>query len=271
MPEIREHEERDGIKFFNPDVAADHADYPSTGIDNLRKFEAEHFWFRARAQFIMDYFEFYVDRQARILDIGAGTGCVASILAEAGYRVEIGDIHANGLYYAKELGFRHLYQFDLFEPPFADEFDVVGLFDVLEHFDRDGEAVRCVAQMLRAGGLVVATVPAHRWLWNREDSIGGHKRRYTRRSLHRVFAENGFSPLKVHYLFQFIVPLLAVRALFQRDDFSEVRPEERDLDLRLNAVVNRTLRLLCRVERGLHPFLPNWFGGSLICVARKMP
>jgi predicted GTPase len=44
--------------------------------------------------------------------------------------------------------------------------------------------------MLKENGNIVLTVPAHMWLWNRDDTIAGHKIRYTKKDLENKLREN---------------------------------------------------------------------------------
>jgi 2-polyprenyl-3-methyl-5-hydroxy-6-metoxy-1,4-benzoquinol methylase len=42
------------------------------------------------------------------------------------------------------------------------DFDAVGLFDVIEHLDDPGSALRLALRLAKLGGFVVGTVPALR-------------------------------------------------------------------------------------------------------------
>ncbi len=61
--------------------------------------------------------------------------------------------------------------------------DIIVALEVLEHLDDDRQALRWCLDSLKPGGLVVATVPAHPWLWSDHDVALGHRRRYTRARL----------------------------------------------------------------------------------------
>jgi 2-polyprenyl-3-methyl-5-hydroxy-6-metoxy-1,4-benzoquinol methylase len=47
--------------------------------------------------------------------------------------------------------------------------DLVGAFDVLEHIEDDNRVLRELYRMLAPNGVVIATVPQHRWLWSSVD------------------------------------------------------------------------------------------------------
>ena len=73
------------------------------------------------------------------------------------------------LMYARNRTTCKLIQADVFRMPFQDEFDVVCLFDVLEHLKDDIEALVKIKEVVKPKGTVVVTVPAHRRLWSSYD------------------------------------------------------------------------------------------------------
>ena len=100
----------------------------------LRDAEHDHFWFDVRRKWILDAIDRVVPTAAKFLEIGSGTGNVSSFLASHGYNVV-------GCEYYMEALDRAWPGFDKVQGsanylPFAnDSFDIVGLFDVIEHFD----------------------------------------------------------------------------------------------------------------------------------------
>ena len=97
----------------------------------------------ARKNFILQNFKKYIDRNSKIIEIGAGTGNVSRNLQQNGYEnISVGEMHLNGLKYAKSYGMKDCYQFDLLDTPFENEFDVVCMFDILEHIPNDNEALK---------------------------------------------------------------------------------------------------------------------------------
>lgn len=259
-----------GIKCYCVQVDDKHKDYPASGLDNLYRCERNYFWFLSRSEYITEVFEKYVSKDERLIEIGAGTGNVARNLMAAGYTPAVGELHLSGLEYARSYGIKECYQFDLYDPPFQDHFDVVGMFDVLEHLDNAVEALKQVNSMLRDNGKLILTVPAHMWLWSRDDKIAEHKIRYTKSTMADVLMASGFEVIEMHYFFIFILPLLWLRKVLHSDITSEVLVEEQKTEILINPVLNKILLGLCRVENKTRRFLPDLFGGSLMVVARKL-
>ena len=205
-----------------------------------------------------------------IIEIGAGTGNVSRYLHNNGYKnISVGEMHLSGLKYAKEYGIKKCYQFNLLDTPFEDEFNAICMFDVLEHIEDDNLALKNVNKSLTQKGKLVLTVPSHMWLWNRDDAIAGHKRRYTNKQLLKKLEDNGFVILKARYFFVSIIPLLFLRTILNKDNKSEVKEAEFSKDISMNSILNGVLLFISRVENKINHFSPNIFGGSLLIIAEK--
>lgn len=260
MAIIKSYQENEGVLIFDSALDSRLSTYDAQHLDVLEKAEPYHFWFQNRCDKICHTFHQFVHKKSRILEIGGGTGFVAEKMLKLGYSIELGEVHSNGLNYAKKKGIKKLYQFDLFSPPFDEEFDVICLFDVLEHLNDEGLALSCIKKMLKPGGLIILTVPAHQWLWSQEDVIAGHKRRYTKKHLEVLFHSSKMAPLHIRYFFSAILPFLFLRRWVKKDP---------SFDLKLNFFMNRLCDLLTKSEFYLEGLLPNFAGGSLIGVAQK--
>ena len=260
----------DGIKCYCPHVDKNHQDYPASGLDNIYRSESQHFWFLSRREYIVEVFKKYVNTSESVIEIGAGTGNISRGLMAAGYKPAVGELHLSGLRYARSYGIEECYQFDLYDPPFHDRFDVVGMFDVLEHLDDTIKALNQVKSMLHENGKLILTVPAHMWLWSREDTIAEHKLRYTKSTINSLLKATGFQVIEIRYFFVFILPLLWLRKILHSDDGAEILERELKADIALNPVINKILLLLCRIENRIRHLLPNVFGGSLMIVAQKL-
>ena len=266
---IRKYEVIDDIKVFDK-VEENHSDYNAKGLDNLYKAENKHFWFIARKEFILQNLKKHINKNAKIIEIGAGTGNVSRYFMQNGYENAVGEMHFNGLKYAKSYGIKDCYQFNLLNIPFEKEFDVVCMFDVLEHIEDDNLALQNIHKALNGGGKIVLTVPAHMWLWNRDDRIGGHKRRYTKKELKEKLEKNGFKVINIRYFFIGITPLLYLRTILNKDDGSEVKENELNKEISMNSILNSVLLFVSRLENRINRFLPNLFGGSIFAIGEKI-
>lgn len=142
-----------------------------------------------------------------------------------------------------------------------DSFDLVLCLDVLEHLD-DVAAVTEIHRVLRPGGLLVVTVPAHSYLWNENDDFSQHLRRYDRKRLVSVLS--GFEDLDVSYWnFTSFVPMLAYAAL-RRIVPSKPR---NNLDA-VPGLMDRPLAWALGLENRIRGFVPTPTGTSLVALGR---
>lgn len=267
---IQDFKEIDMVKVFHENTDENNSDYNAKGLDNLYAQEEKHFWFLARKEYILQNFRKYIDKSSKVIVIGAGTGNVARYLEQNKYKnISVGEMHLNGLKYAQSYGMKDCYQFDLLNTPFENEFDTVCMFDVLEHIEEDTKALNQVSKMLNRGGDIVLTVPSHKWLWNRDDAIAGHKIRYTKKQLVEKLEQNGFEIVTARYFFMSITPLLYLRTILNKDDKSEIKEREFNNDISMNPVLSNILLIISKIENKINNFLPNFFGGSLFIIARK--
>lgn len=149
-------------------------------------------------------------------------------------------------------------------PP-NETFDLIGLFDVLEHIEHSVEALRGLRGVLAPNGELVITVPAFPFLWSKHDEANHHFRRYTLSSLTAELDAAGYDvTFHTHYNLALFPPIAAVRLL------RKVLPsKESDNHAALssglaNAILTRTFA----AERHLVSRLRIPFGVSLLALAR---
>lgn len=264
----KEYEKSDGIFIFT-DNARDE-DYCEDGLDNLYKHENKHFWFKTRKDVILDAFQSFSKKNDNILEVGAGTGNVSRHLTKNGFvNISIGEMHSNGLRYAKSYGIEKLYQFDLMDPPFKGEFDAIGMFDVLEHISEDKLALSNVNRMLCSEGLVYITVPAHDWLWSADDVFAKHKKRYTKPELSKLLNSAGFEVINIKYFYTFITPLLFLRRILNPAYKANSKYSTTD-SLRISPLPNFVLNQICKFENWISNLVTFPFGGSILAVAKAV-
>lgn len=244
--------------------------------------EDDHFWFHTRNRIILTRVNQLASGLAgrfRLLEVGSGTGNVLRVLYENFPQAEVYgmDLYAEGFEYSKRRVPAALVQADMHKPPFGAQFDIIGLFDVLEHLPDDRQVLRDLDAMLRPGGLLLITVPAHPQLWSYFDESSRHCRRYRPDELRSKLIEAGY---QVEYLTQFMMALFPlmwlgrrVAALYERiarRDESSTVEELAEKELRPNPALNAILKGVLGLEaRWLARGRTLPLGTSLFAVARK--
>jgi SAM-dependent methyltransferase len=262
--------EIDGWTSFAPELALSNDGMAPDAHHGLDNEQEKSFWFRSRNKLIADLAVQYFSQAQNALEVGCGTGYVLSGLQSIlpGLRLIGSEIYLNGLPYARRrLGSEvELYQMDARRLPFAEEFDLICAFDVLEHITEDSDALDSMFRALRPGGGVLLSVPQHPFLWSRADEIAFHKRRYRRGELESKCRTAGLRVLRSTSFVSILMPaMLAQRGL--RGNSKDYEPQA---ELNLPRYLDQTFNLLLDIERRLIKLGLNFpFGGSRFIVARK--
>lgn len=259
---------QDGIPQLSRLQGAQAAKFSPQDFESLYALEQDYFWFRGRIRLILWAFERYASGCRSFLEIGCGTGSVLAALARAHPDISVwgSEPYLEGLQFARtRVDSARLMQMDARCVPFADEFDAIGMFDVIEHIEEDQAVLSQVSRALRPGGILLITVPQHRFLWSPADDHAGHARRYTRAELVQKVERAQFRVLRCTSFVSLLFPLLLI-SRFRRKG----REYDRHAEYRVPLVVNVMLGMAMSVERAairLGATLP--FGGSLLLVARR--
>lgn len=233
-------------------------------FDRMAAQEEVHWWFAARREIIRSVIDrlVHLPDNARILEAGCGTGGNLEMLAGFG-QLRAFELDAEARRVASSKSGLAVAEGALPDAvPFASErFDLIGLFDVLEHVEDDEAALAALCGRLGPGGRIVMTVPAFPWLWSRHDERHHHFRRYTRASLERVGARAGLRVEHGFYfntlLFPVAVAQRAVKALLGVDRADDTLPPP---------ALNAAMRTVFAAERYLVGRLAPPVGLSLCAV-----
>jgi SAM-dependent methyltransferase len=252
--------------------------YDPSFFDELAAIEDQHFWFRARNRLIFDLAKkicSQIEPGYLVLEVGCGTGNVLRALRDAcsAGRVVGLELWFDGLRHAQRRVGDWLVQGDVRSLPFGRQFNLVGLFDVLEHLPEERETLRAVHGALVPGGKLMLTVPAHQFLWSYFDEAAHHCRRYSETEIRERLVEAGFH---VEYLSQFMACIFPIVWAFRkagnfwsRSD-SETSRNWAAREFRIVPGVNWVLTSLLTLEaRWLASGHRLGFGTSFVVIATK--
>jgi SAM-dependent methyltransferase len=233
--------------------------------DQMAALDQRHWWYRARREVIAALIRRRVQpvRGARILEVGCGTGHNLAMLGEFG-SVDALEVDET----ARELAQQRLGQ-PAFSAPLPElagiperHYDLVAALDVVEHIPDDGAALEGIARLLKPGGKLVLTVPAHQWMWSAHDVVNHHQRRYSKAGLKRLIDGSQLKLQTIGYFNSLLFPV-AIAERFA----SKMRGKE-DADLSLPPEpLNQALERVFAAERALIGRVPLPPGLSLFAVA----
>jgi SAM-dependent methyltransferase len=250
------------------DASKFQAGYDPSLFEKLADIEPTSFWFRGRNKMILLALDRWFPDGRSFLEVGCGTGYVLSAVLRSRPTLEAvgAELFPEGLRVARRrLQGVPLAQMDARSLGIDEAFDVVGAFDVLEHLDRDHEALRAMFKALRPGGGLVVTVPQHHWLWSQADEFAGHARRYTRGDLAQRMLAAGFELLWTTSFLTFLLPLITMSRLV-----SGRRPYSLDREFGLPRAIDWLFERSLDVERAAMSCGASFpVGGSLLVVARR--
>lgn len=237
-------------------------------FETLYKSEDQSFWFRSRNKIIIWLLNKYYAGFENFIEIGCGTGYVLN-----GIKKEFPKAKYTGSeYFMEGIKFAEMrmpdvnfIQLDAKNMNENRVYDVVGIFDVLEHIDDDELVLRNIHNSLSDDGMVLITVPQHMCLWSNADVQACHERRYTQNELKNKMKAAGF---EINYISGFVSLLFPLMWLSRKNTKSD---EGIETELEMNKYLNKLLLVVMNIERVLLKLGVKFkFGGSIIAIGRKI-
>ena len=230
----------------------------------MAELDQKHWWYRARRKVLADLIrrEVVPPRNARILEVGCGTGHNFEVLRQFG-SVDAIELDDESRAIAEQRLGRSIMTSPLPELAGVEQgYDLIAALDVIEHIDDDAAALAAIATKLKPGGKFVMAVPAHRWMWSAHDVVNHHKRRYSKAGLKRLVEGSPLKLEKIGYFNSLLFPLAVAQRLASKargKDEAEVKLPSPPL--------NGALERIFQAERHLVGRLPLPPGLSLFAVA----
>ena len=225
----------------------------------------DHFWIQRRFDVLRRLAGSLIPIAGEIAEIGCGHGLLQRQIEET-YGRQVTGFDLNEFALKQSLArLSNIFCYDIHQqdPSLRQRFDLMFLFDVLEHMADEDQFLRAVMFHLAPGGKLVLNVPAGKWAYSAYDEAAGHVRRYSIRSLQDTAGRNRLQIAKSSYWGLPLAPTLLLRRLWllgKRDrDRDKIISE--GFSPRTN-VLNRLLSLVSRCE----PIPQRFLGTSIMAV-----
>ncbi len=231
--------------------------------------EDTYWWYVGKNRLVRDL----AGQCEKLLDLGCGTGALFQQIAcqtDSLFGIDFSDVAvARSRERVSSSGLALASVVDL---PFQDGvFDTLIASEVLEHLPDDCQALSEWGRVLKPGGRLIATVPAHPHLWGSHDELCHHQRRYRKSELQAKISAAGFHMERISYTFSYLYPIMAI--------LRPLRPSLRwpkSTDEPLKDDFHRVPSFINRILIGLSALEMYWLrisslpiGASLITLARK--
>jgi ubiquinone/menaquinone biosynthesis C-methylase UbiE len=179
--------------------------------------ENSYWWFQGRQKILFRMLEKYnllENSDSCVLDIGCGTGLILDEISTRSKAIGF-DFSRKALSFCKKRGLENLLCGNVKHLPIADSsLDLVLALDIMEHIDDDTAMMKEIHRVLKPGGNILITVPAHKYLWSDHDEALHHFRRYSKNGFRKIIKENGFTIKKYSYVISFtFFPILIFRMI----------------------------------------------------------
>jgi SAM-dependent methyltransferase len=236
--------------------------------DRMYRLEDAYWWFVGRRRLAIGLLRRFLpgaEKRPKILDLGCGTGVIATELGQWSEVIGL-DFSDKALAYCKSRGLQTLVQARGEHLPLREgTVDGILALDIFEHIEDDGAAFRESYRVLRPGGILVLSVPAFKALWGPHDVALMHFRRYRRSDVERRLQEVGFGIERASYSVFFLFPVVVLVRILEKMKRGEAKaslpPTPRWM--------NRALIKLQDMEASLIARFPLPWGSSVVAVARK--
>jgi SAM-dependent methyltransferase len=181
----------------------------------MRTIQERHWWFTGRRAILRRLLKgMNLPENATILEVGSGTGGNLGLLREFGSVVAF-DMEPTAVDYCK-LKFGNQIDIRVGSCPddipikVDEKFDLICLLDVIEHIEKDNEALSVLKKYMKVDGKILVTVPAYSWLWSGHDEFVHHKRRYTKKGVCELANKLGLVVVDSSYFNSILFPLAVV-------------------------------------------------------------
>jgi 2-polyprenyl-3-methyl-5-hydroxy-6-metoxy-1,4-benzoquinol methylase len=225
----------------------------------------QHFWVHRRFEVLLRLAAETITPARELAEIGCGHGLLQRQV-EDHFSKPITGFDLND--YALKRNISRISKvccYDIFqrESSLRQRFDVLFLFDVLEHLSDEHQFLEAVCFHLVPNGQLIINVPAGPWAFSAYDVAAGHQRRYLIKTLVRAVKRSNLQVEHWTYWGLPLVPTLAIRKLWLLGKQGESQIISQGFDVR-NSLFNRALAVLSRCESLPQKFL----GTSLMATLR---
>jgi SAM-dependent methyltransferase len=223
----------------------------------------DHFWIKRRFEVLQRLAGRIVVDAKELAEVGCGNGLLQRQIENVYGRAVTGfDLNEYALK-RNESSRSPILCYDIFEKSkeLEQRFDLIFLFDVLEHIKEEAPFLEAIKFHLAPQGKIVVNVPAGQWAYSSYDVAVGHVRRYSIAGLQASVEPLGLRVQSWSYWGLPLVPTLLLRKAWLWGQHDRDKIISQGLDTR-NKFFDSCLHLLAKCE----PIPQKLLGTSLLAI-----
>jgi SAM-dependent methyltransferase len=209
-----------------------------------------HFWIKQRFCILQKLAGDLIKNSDHIAEIGCGNGVLQRQIEDT-FDKDVDGYDLNSVALSRSHARKSkTYCYNIYDQisSLKETYDLIFLFDVIEHIDNENEFIEKVLFHLRPGGHLVINVPALNYLYSGYDTAAGHIRRYSISSLDNMARDSNLSPLSTVYWGLAMIPLLLARKfLYPKGEYNDSKLLKNGFAMQ-NKMLNYLLYFITKID-----------------------
>lgn len=179
----------------------------------------KHFWFEWRFKFFLKLCKknkINLNKDFNVLDIGSGSGALSRQIEKySNWTIDCVDMNQSILEKNfRKRGTNYIYNIHDKNKIFHEKYNLVIIFDVIEHIQKVPEFLESAKFHLKKNGLILINVPSIPLLYSEYDEQMGHFRRYDKKKLISEFKGLDIKIKDLKFWGFSLIPFLLLRKIF---------------------------------------------------------